>query len=288
MENPVPSAITGIDHVGLVSRNLKATEAAYRRLGFAVTTPKPLMAVGPDGKPRPLGQSSQHFVFADTYVELTTVTDPAAGNHLDPYIARYAGLHIVCFDCSTADAAAAELKARGMAIGPVMGSAREVIYGTPGNALFRWFMVPPAIAPEGLFCGVEHVTPEVVYQKAVMKHPNGATALTEAIACVADATEAAARYRQVLGTAPSAIPGGQSFTIGAQRLSLLDAKGWDARFPGAATPPLPALGGYAVRVTDLGKTEALLRAAGVTATRNASRLWVGPADAGGAVLEFQG
>ncbi len=284
----MPRVITGIDHVGLVSHDMAETEAVFRRLGFAVTAPVPLLGTGPDGKPRPLGQDSQHIVFRDSYVELTAITDPAAGNHLAPFIARYAGLHIVALATASAADAAAELATRGIAAGPVMEASRHVAYGTPGLARFRWLMVPPATAPEGLFCVVEHVTPETVYQEAVTAHPNSALGVSEIMVCVEDVGVTTARYQQMLAAPCTPVRGGRAFDFGEARLVVLEADGIAGRYTDVRPPSLPWLAGFIVTVADIGHADALLRANGVGAIQTGpDRLWVHPEEAAGAIIEFR-
>ena len=67
--------ITGIDHLGVVGTDMAANQAAYERLGFMVTEPRPLMGKDAEGNDIELGQHSQHFVFGTTYVELTGIVD---------------------------------------------------------------------------------------------------------------------------------------------------------------------------------------------------------------------
>ena len=41
--------ITGIDHLGIVGADMAANQAAYERLGFLVTEPRPLMGKDAEG-----------------------------------------------------------------------------------------------------------------------------------------------------------------------------------------------------------------------------------------------
>ncbi|MBM3504227.1 MAG: VOC family protein [Alphaproteobacteria bacterium] len=281
-------AITGIDHLGIVSRDMMATERAYKRLGFYVTEPKPLTAPDARGRQQPTGQDSQHFVFRDTYVELTGITDPNAKNHLEPYIARYAGLHILALNCKSADAASAALRGEGLPIPAANQAGREVLYGKPGLARFKWFMIPPAIAPEGLVCAVEHVTPEIVYQDVVMNHPNGAVSLIEATLCTTDLAGACRNYQRFLGVPDTPLPYGRAFDMGESRVVLCDPAGLARRYPGVRPPAVPCYIGLAVGVVDLDHTRTYLTNAGVRIQSDGlDRLWVGPEAGAGAVVEFR-
>jgi catechol 2,3-dioxygenase-like lactoylglutathione lyase family enzyme len=281
-------AITGIDHLGIVARDMKANERAFKRLGFFVTDPKPLTAPGPDGRQRSTGQDSQHFVFADTYVELTGITDPNARNHLEPYIKRYAGLHILALACKSADAAAASLKGEGLAIPPAQAAAREVIYGKPGLAKFKWFMIPPAIAPEGLVCAVEHETPDIVYQDVVTRHPNGGLAVLEATLCTSDAAAACRNYARFLGVPDTPLPYGRAFDMGESRIVVTDPAGLARRYAGVTPPALPCYIGLTIAVADLDHTRSYLANAGLSPQSGGPDcIWVKPEFGGGAVVEFR-
>ncbi|MSO65234.1 MAG: hypothetical protein EXQ85_05455 [Alphaproteobacteria bacterium] len=280
--------ITGIDHLGVVSSDMKATERAFKRLGFAVTDPKPLTAPGPDGKQRPTGQDSQHFVFRDTYVELTGITDPTAKNHLEPYIARYAGLHILALHTANAEAAVAALKAAGLDIPKVQNAGREIVYGKPGLALFKWFLIPPAIAPEGLVCAVEHVTAPIVFQDVVTNHPSGGLAVIETTLCTADPVSACRHYRSFLGVPNTPLPYGHAFDMGESRVVITDPKGLAQRYFGVVPPALPCYIGMTISVADLEHTRSYLAGQGIAAqSGGVDRIWVRPDVVAGTVIEFR-
>ncbi|MCB2107377.1 MAG: VOC family protein [Rhodobacteraceae bacterium] len=124
MRHLIQSPETTIDHVGLVGRAIAPMVEAYRRLGFEVTTPADLMQPGPDGNPVPLGQVSAHAIFANTYVELTAVLDPGQGNHLDNWLARHEGLHILAFHAEDAQSSWDELAAHGLVMPPMRAATR--------------------------------------------------------------------------------------------------------------------------------------------------------------------
>ncbi|MEQ8248949.1 MAG: VOC family protein [Alphaproteobacteria bacterium] len=279
--------ITGIDHLGIVGADMAANQAAYERLGFTVTEPRPLMGKDPQGNDIELGQHSQHFVFGSTYVELTGIVAPKKGSHVEAFLKRYEGLHILCLAAADADAAGASLRQQGIAAPEVMDSARFVYYGKTGTARFRWFPLPQDAAPEGLICVVEHVNPELVFQDVVMNHANGALAVVEAIVCSETPDAACATYQKILEVPPTDARFGRALDCGEARLTVLDPAGLAARYPGTVPPALPSLPAFAVGVADLAHTAQHLRSAGVPFVEETDRLWVAPDYGGGAVVEFR-
>ena len=281
--------ITSIDHIGIAARDPAANQAAFRRMGFAVTDPKPLMAIDESGKAVPIGQQSQHFVFQDTYVELTAVPASETSNHLEPYLRRYEGLHILALASDSADAARAELAAAGLAPGPVLRASREVVYGNPGRADFKWFVIPDAEAPGGLVCAVEHLSREVVFQDAVMNHANGALALIEVTLCAEDVEDTCARYRRLLGAPSTPLGHGQAFDLGQTRLVITGAEGLAERYDGVAPLGLPCLAGFTVLAADVAHVATVLNENGIAHSGLApGGLWVPATAAGGAIVEFRG
>jgi catechol 2,3-dioxygenase-like lactoylglutathione lyase family enzyme len=279
--------ITGIDHLGVVGNDMAANQAAYERLGFSVTEPRPLMGRDEAGNDVELGQHSQHFVFASTYVELTGVVDPSKGSHVEDFLKRYEGLHILCLATRDAEAAAERLRSAGIDAPDVMESARFVYYGTTGTARFRWFPIPQSATPEGLVCVVEHVNPELVFQEMVMNHANGAQAVVEVTLCSASPEAACASYQKILGVPPTSAPFGHVLDCGEARIVVVDQQGLEARYPGVHPPAMPSLPAFAVGVADLSHTAMYLRSVGVPFTEDTGRLWVAPEHGGGTVVEFR-
>lgn len=279
--------ITGIDHLGIVGADMAANQAAYERLGFLVTEPRPLMGKDAEGNDIELGQHSQHFVFGSTYVELTGIVDPKKGSHVADFLKRYEGLHILCFAAADAGAACAALRQHGIAAPDVMESARFVYYGNTGTARFRWFPLPQDTSPEGLICVVEHVNPELVFQDVVMNHPNGAVAVVEATVCSETPDTSCAAYQKILGVPATDTRFGKVLDCGEARLAIVDPAGLAARYPDTAPPALPSLPAFAVGVADLAHTAVYLRGAGIPFVEETGRLWVAPEYGGGAVVEFR-
>lgn len=170
-----------LDHVGFAGPSLEAMCAEWQTLGFSPTEPEALRRVGEDGVARSLGQRSCHIVFESGYIELTEVAMPAPAHHLAPWLKRGAGLHILAFGTDELAAWRESLASEGakaVGLSPVMMATRRIAYGARhGEAGFRWCMREASETPWALECIVQHLTPELVHQQAVQRHPNGARAL---------------------------------------------------------------------------------------------------------------
>ena len=75
-----------LDHIGFLTASLTHATAAWRRLGFRVTSPRPLWQTDSStSMPRSLGQSSAHVMFTRTYLEITAIDVADSGHHLAPW-----------------------------------------------------------------------------------------------------------------------------------------------------------------------------------------------------------
>ncbi len=173
---PGPHAPTGlaVDHVGVVVHDLAREIAAWRDLGFRISDPVPLMGTDDMGRSVPLGQSSAHAVFENSYVELSSPV-PGSGNHLERYLAAGEGVRILVL--AAADAAAArDAVARTRPDCPATRPASRAIRveGRDEVARFVWFPLPVDVLPDVLSAVVEHRTSDLVFHPSLVDHPNGA------------------------------------------------------------------------------------------------------------------
>jgi catechol 2,3-dioxygenase-like lactoylglutathione lyase family enzyme len=284
----IQSGETTIDHIGLVGRDIAAMVSAFRRLGFTVTNPVQLTQPGPDGNPIPLGQLSAHVIFPDTYLELTAVEKPGQGNHLDPWLARHEGLHIMAFRSENAAQSWDDMAAFGVVMPPLRAASREVKSGgVTGIADFRWFQIPESISREGFACVVEHQTPELVFIKSMTRHDNGATGLRGVGALVDDLDEAVQRYRRLPGAEVKSFSLGRYVLLKNQRFVALTPQGMAALAPGAKLPAPPCFASFAIRVKNISNTRDVLTSQGVPfQVAGDKSVWLKPEYACGAVLLF--
>ncbi|RME66133.1 MAG: VOC family protein, partial [Alphaproteobacteria bacterium] len=264
-----------IDHVGIVGRDMAGLKLAYERLGFRVTEPKPLLGADGQGKMVPLGQYSAHFMFADSYVELSAVTGEKPHNHLEPWLRRYEGLHILALATPDAEKARTHLRSAGLDPGPVQTAARDVQYGNGGRALFSWFAFAADAFAEAFVCMVEQRTPDIVFQPGMADHANGAVDLVGVFALAGDPLAAQARFQ------PFADAASHRF------LRLMTAR--DARRTyGAIALPAPdhCLFGMQIRVRSLRRLADGLNGHAVPYREIAGGVLVAPQYAGGAMIVF--
>lgn len=281
-----------LDHVGYVAHSLPALREQMLRLGFAPTEPRDLLAVdAATGATRPLGQRSCHAVLQRGYIELTAVDMPAPTHHLATWLARGAGLHILALGSDVIEAEQARCAATGLAVTPPAHASRRIEYGERhGEARFEWFMFAPHETPEGLVCYAHNLTPELVFQPSVQRHPNGALALTEVVVRCADLPSTGARWQRLLGVAPREDAAGLRFELAAgDTVTLCDPQQLRARFGSQAVEAgsTDRLVASVVRVADIGRCEQWLQRAGFEPWRCAAELVVSLPAAGGALLVFR-
>ncbi len=183
--SPLPRAETtglAVDHIGVAVHDLASEIAAWRGLGFAVSDPVALMGADAAGRQIPLGQSSAHAVFENSYIELSSPV-PGSGNHLKPYLAQGAGIRIIVLAADDAEAAHAAVSAWLPETPAVRSASRHVVIdGEARTARFRWFQLAADIVPATLSAVVQHLTPELVFHASLAVHPNGARRITRILA----------------------------------------------------------------------------------------------------------
>lgn len=276
-----------LDHIGLVGPHLAALEATYARLGFRVAPRCELLSVDAEGGTTPMGQSNSHLIFGDTYVELTAVEGEIAGHHLERAISRYWGLHIIVMRSADAEADQQALARAGSLAPDVARAARHVAYpDASGTARFKWFRIPEAEFPDAFLCMVQHLDAGLVFNAALNTHPNGARDLRAITLLSDDPARTAGRLAGVSGARAAEMSGGWAGSFANARLLVLGPEEMAARYPGVALPGSPWFAGFTVASDDLEATAAYFAASGIPARREAGRLWLDPAETGGAIIEF--
>jgi catechol 2,3-dioxygenase-like lactoylglutathione lyase family enzyme len=272
---------TALDHVGIAGPDLDALAVAYERLGFRLTPRAQHHAPGPDLVVRPIGTGNRCAMLRQGYLELIAVIDPTLpSNTLDRFLARYHGLHIIAFAIEDPEAELARLRAAGIAIAGIAWLERPI--DAPGGpATARFARLPMPDAPEGRIQLIRHLTPELLWQPALLDHPNRAVALEEVTLVVADPAESAARFARLVGVAPTDAAGGIVLALPAGQVRFTAGE----PFPGVTAPALPFIAGVTIRTDDGGA--AIRRIAGAAGRETADGFLVPPAEAGGAALRFR-
>ncbi len=275
-----------LDHVGFILRDLDAGAARWARLGFTLSPPSPQMGRVP-GQPEmaPWATSNRCTMFQRGYLELIGITQADNFNPWTAFLDRFEGIHITAFRCGDADSAYTALAARIDGFDPPLQRQRHAPHGDGTRPFrFRNIFSQDDHYPEGRFIVIEHQTPEVIWQDALMTHPNGAVSFEEVVFCADPTAPTARRLAGITGVAMDQdrfdLPGGG-------RASVLDRAGFAARFPGAPPPALPAAAAIVVGVADPAQTRAVLRATGVEVNAaQGGTIWVSADAANGGIVAF--
>jgi hypothetical protein len=289
MNSVVQSSTTTIDHVGLVAKDVAALREAYARLGFTVSAATPVTQPNPDGKREiSLGLVSAHVAFASTCLELTAVRHPGQGCHLDKWLAKGEGPHVMGLRTSDIDRSYNELLAAGLILPPTRASSRRVTgNGVKGIAQMRWFELPESISREAFTCVIQHDTPELVYDPRLTSHANGALGIRSVFTVVENMDEAFGRYHRLPGTKRRSFAVGRTIIMNEQQIVVVERGGLTAMFPGLDVGQPPHIGGFALTVADLAATRALFAKQGIYFKNWGDKgIWVPPEDTGGAVVAF--
>ena len=288
MASSSQSTDTTLDHIGIVSRDMELLRNAYVKLGFTVTTPVPLMQSTSDGKLNQwIGQYSSHIVFSDSYLELSAVPPEVTDNHLLGWLAKRDGLHIIALRTDDAEQSSAHL---GRAFPPKLelraASRRISAGGVEGTARFTWFMLPEPLGRVALACMVQHHTPDLVFVKTLMHHPNGALGLQSLRAIVSEPAKAGEQYAALPGAEVTRRGFDFHVRLGDREIVLMEAAEFACHFPGVRAPEVPSVGSFALTVDSVVDTSAFLATQRVSFEESAEGIWVKPEHAGGVVLEF--
>lgn len=176
-----------VDHVGVLAPRIDEIVAQFKRLGFRVVGPAELIGVDAIGNAFSLGQQSAHVMFADDYIELTAVTTPSPEHHLRDFLDGPFGLRIVILRADDIEAVRDRCVHAALSPTAVAIASRDIDYGRPGTARFRWFALPVAEFPDALVGYVQHESFDTVFQRDVTAHDNGAIGLSR-IFLTADAS----------------------------------------------------------------------------------------------------
>ena len=274
-----------LDHVAVATDDLDRAAAAYRRLGFKLTSRS--SHSGDDG---PWGTGNHCAMFRDSYFELIGITDPTLyHDHLKAALARYTGLHLVALGTDDSERAYRETVSRGAMIDEPYAIARQVPFGaSTREGRFRITQVDPTWFTEADFFYCQHDTPDVLWQPDLLDHPNGVTGLAGVTLACADPEETARRIAAVSGVTGTTSHDGYRFVLSRGVIDVVSAEGVRSAFAGITPPVLPWVAAVTFTVADLQRSRDLFVKAGIDVVEtDDGRQWIGLDDADGAVLVFQ-
>ena len=236
------SVADGLDHVGVATADLDGAAAEWERLGFALT---PLARHAP-----PAGTANRCAMLRAGYIELIAVVDPERPSAtLARFLSRYAGIHILSLAIDDEHAALERLARAGFTT-EIVGSARPANPRRPNGPQARFARLPLTDGEPRLQL-LRHLTPELVWQKRFLRHPNNAVAL-DAVVMVDDPPAVlAARLSRAAGVAVVPDPaGGYALPLAHGRVRVLPPAGLHSVLPDVAIPSLPFVAGIIVRTGD--------------------------------------
>ena len=279
-----------LDHVAVVVPDLDGARHAYERLGFRLT---PLGEhkgpLRPGGPVEPWGTGNHCAMFRDGYLEVLGITDPTRPHdHIQARLERYAGLSLIALGCDDVAASARGLAERSV---PLAGGVSEMERDIPCEgelrcARFRFSFLEDGFFPEAHCFYIQHLTPELLWQPALLDQANGVVALGGVTVCATDPGDTAARLEKVLGVAPKEGEGRARFELDRGWIEVTGAAGLADRFPGVAPPVLPWVAAVTFLVDDADKTRRFFDDRTFEVCGDGAKFWLGPAPAEGAILEF--
>lgn len=188
-QKPAPGELY-VDHVSHFVADLDAAARVVEALGLRVT---PLSVQ--KTHEGPVGASNRCVMLDEGYIELLSPThDTPSAQRLRSQMARYSGVHLVCFGTPDAGAEHARLAAHGFE--PALVEFERAVEG--GMARFKAVRVPPEKMPEGRIQYVEHLAPEHVWLGGYVNP----MALEDVYIVADDPVEAAARWARFGGLMP--------------------------------------------------------------------------------------
>lgn len=201
-----------LDHVGCFVQDIESVAGDLAALDIAMT---PFTEQQNNGAPA--GTANRCAMLRRGYIEvLTPVRDTPLATQMKDAIARYEGLHLVCFTTSNASETAERLGADGFDLMPPVDLKRETLDGPASFTVLR--MKPPGM-PEGRIQFCTHYTPDAVWPDRYLSDGNRARCLTGVLLAMPDPAEAAERFARFTGR--EAVVTGQGHLLTLDRGALL-------------------------------------------------------------------
>jgi len=272
-----------VDHVVLDTRDgMDEAVRAYETLGFQLT---------PRSR-HSLGSINHLAVFEPAYLELLGFDQ--ASNVVRADIAQFPiGLNGLVFNTESACELFHDLKARGVPVDEPVAFSRNVdLRDGSAEAKFRVVRFKKGAAPFGRVYFCQHLTPDLIWRRGWLKHPNGATAIECVSVALRDPAAAAEQFSRIFGPDTVRKASGETWKLSAGNTEI-DFCAIDALQAqlGAAMPL--ALGRtdfiarLIVRAESLARVSQVLRAAAIPFTLlEPGRLRVPAASGWNLALEF--
>lgn len=230
-----------IDHLFTVTTEREAARAALAGMGFELTE---------RGEHPGRGTSNHLMFFGRCYWELLAIDQPGAASALLAKASTLMGCALRTQDAARDAAAATRLGASAGTTEPVTRPVR--VDGQWHTARFTIAPLTPASPADVYFFFCQHLTPELVWPREPVVHPNGAFRLKTLYAAGPSGADAERSLKALLGSGGGEEPG----------IQYLSADVFRGRFgmqsASRAEAP-PHLAGLVFQVEDLGRCAAYLK-----------------------------
>lgn len=187
--------ISGLDHALVLVEDLDRARDRFAALGFTLS-PRGLHSTQ-------RGTANHTIMLEGAYIELLGVLTPTPLNaeRRASLAAAGPGLHGLAFRIEDAGSAPAALAGRGLRTHSASDFSRPVPLAGGGEALasFRTHQMDRAQFPLGMAFLCQHLTPDLLWQPALLDHPNTATRIAEVIGVSPDPARDGAEFARLLG-----------------------------------------------------------------------------------------
>jgi catechol 2,3-dioxygenase-like lactoylglutathione lyase family enzyme len=280
-----------LDHVGLISPDLNASREDYEKLGFRVTRASAHRGkLSPEGPVVTWGSGNRCLMFRQGYFEILGVIDEKLPHDRFRALAdRLHGVGLVAIGCERAEDLYRSRKDRVPGLKPPAELGRDVPIGPEGDetkpGLFRIVRADAEAFPEADLFFIEHVTPEILWQKSLLDHGNGARSLSSITLCSERPQETAKRFERLTLREPAG-GGGLRFDLDEGSVEFSSPSGIASRFKDVVLPAVPCVAVVTIGVSDIEDTRRCLKESAVTPHPARDGIWVRPERTGGVVLHF--
>lgn len=253
-----------LDHVAHFVPAIDWAAQALEDCGFRLT-PFTAQTNRIDGQAIAAGTGNRCAMLRRGYLEIlaATAATPLA-QQLQERLARHIGLHLAAFGSADAAAEHRRLAAAGFPVLPLVDMRRPVMTEDgEAEARFTIARIAPGAMAEGRMQFLTHHTPDLVWRKPDLDHPNGAQALAGVWIAAVDPAEPAERFARFTGR--PARRDGTITTIAFERgaLHFATAEFLATEFGVPEGPPLPYLAACEIEVASLDRLLGHLDAAGL-------------------------
>lgn len=282
--------IDSLHHAGLVVRSLDAAVATYEKLGF-MFSPLSMHRVGlkPGAPVEPAGTGNRCAIFQNNFLEVAAhIIKDKYSFGIPEFLARYEGLHIICFGADDIRTVHARATRDGIAASDMVLVERNVDT-LQGERMMQADSIhfPKAENPEGLVQAAQHLTREYVLQPRYMNHRNGAVSLTEVIVCVETPAMVQAKYERYTGRRGERRGQTRVVELPSSRLTIVGPDELGTVLPGCKAPSIPFMAGFTVASRDLAATRRVLKEGRIPVGEHEGRLIVVPEHACGSAVVFE-